>query len=107
MTAVDTPPLVTPDNGPRPAGRDDECFYCHQQLGELHLESCVLWTRTVRLRAIIEYTDEVPRSWTAEDIVSARNKSNWCASNLLPEIEALEQEHGCLCPAVRVEIIEE
>jgi hypothetical protein len=35
-------PLVLPnDDGIRPAGNSDECFYCNQKIGTSHKEDCV------------------------------------------------------------------
>ena len=34
--------LVTPERGPRPAGRPDECFYCRRPLGAEHEPACVM-----------------------------------------------------------------
>lgn len=101
-----TPPLVTADNGPRPNGRPDQCFYCHQMIGEYHDPNCVLWTRQVLVRAVVEYSIEVPRSWDKKRIESHRNDGTWCASNGLAEIEQLVGD-GCGCGVLRYEYVGE
>lgn len=46
-------PLVDPnDDGIRPAGKPDECFYCNSKVGEEHGRQCCIVTKLVRL----EYT---------------------------------------------------
>lgn len=57
-------PIVTKDDhGIRPAGKPDECFYCHSKVGEPHGRDCVTITKRVRLKATIEFEVEVPHSW--------------------------------------------
>lgn len=55
--------LVTPENGPRPAGKPNECFYCEAKLGEEHRVGCVLRTKRVAVRAVIEYEVMIPEHW--------------------------------------------
>lgn len=48
-------PTVDPeDDGIRPAGASDECFYCHQKVGEPHQRDCVIVTKRVRVRYLID-----------------------------------------------------
>lgn len=86
---------VTPENGPRPAGLSDECFYCNEKLGRQHRKDCVLRKRTV----IMEYRFQVvllmPEHWTIPSIEFNRNDGSWCASNALDELE--EQGRDCWC----------
>lgn len=96
MSAMPETHLVAPSYGPRPAGRDDECFYCQRPVGELHDLGCVLRLRRVVVRMTVEFPVEVPDSWTAEDIEFHRNEGTWCATNVLPELEAAIPEDGCL-----------
>lgn len=97
---------VTLDNGPRPAGKPDRCFYCNQCIGELHTETCVLRNRTVVVRAVVEYVVRVPSSWSVEDILFHRNDSSWCKSNLISELERIDGS-VCLCGSVLFEFVRE
>jgi len=99
-------PIVLPkDDGIRPAGKKDECFYCGQKIGQPHGRDCVTITKRVRVRCIIEYVIDVPHHWTKEDIEFHRNDNTWCASNAVDELKELEQKIGCLCPASRFEFV--
>ena len=52
----------------RPAGKPDECFYCHAPLGQPHKEGCVIRVRTVVVRVEIELPVAIPEDWDAEQI---------------------------------------
>lgn len=71
------PSVLTNDDGIRPAGEPDECFYCHQKVGTPHREECVCVNKKVKVRAMIEYEVEVPFFWSKEDIEFHRNESSW------------------------------
>lgn len=102
--------LVTVDNGPRPAGLPDRCFYCRQQIGELHDNECVLLTREIMLKATILYRRDVPQTWDKGMIEFHFNEGAWCADNLVEDLEDfrqfLEGSDGCLCPQVSIELVE-
>ena len=103
-------PTVLPnDDGIRPAGKPDECFYCHRKVGQLHKEDCVTITKLVRLRYIIEVDIEMPHSFDAHDIEFNRNEGSWCADNCLDEIEAHcrkeENVGSCLCNRFKAEFV--
>ena len=83
--------LVTPENGPRPAGPPDRCFYCGAAIGSQHAESCVIRKRTVVVRATVEYVVTVPEDWDAHMIEFHRNDGSWCAGNGLSEIGRLAE----------------
>jgi hypothetical protein len=90
--------LVTKNNGPRPAGAPDQCFYCLRMLGEPHESQCVLYQRTVKVRAVIEYEVRVPATWTREHFEWDRNgRGNWGAVHFAGELNALTErdEEGC------------
>lgn len=107
MTSV----IVKPDDeGIRPAGPPDACFYCKAKVGDLHSEKCVSVTRKVRVRAVIEYEIDVPSHWGESDINFHRNEGSWCASNMLRELKAIDEVEdgpGCLCPLVEFKYIGE
>ena len=96
----DTPPIVT-EADERPNGKGSgHCFYCPSRIGERHAAECVIWTRPVVVRMAVEYTIEVPHSWTAHNIEFHRNEGTWCADNALDELQKLsnEESRSCLCP---------
>jgi hypothetical protein len=98
---------VTPENGPRPAGQPDECFYCHEAVGDDHKPTCVLRDRTVVMRYVFEVVIVVPEHWTKEDIEFHRNESTWCADNAVHvDLQRLAEGH-CLCPNHTAEYVRE
>ncbi len=107
---------VTKKNGVRPAGPSDRCFYCDRLLGEAHTESCVLYLKSVTVRAIVEYVIRVPVSWDKYNVEFGRNESSWCANNGIDEIARIAaardttDERGvgfgpCMCALVRYEYV--
>jgi hypothetical protein len=87
-------PLVDKyDDGIRPAGRPDECFYCRQRVGKPHGSQCVIVTKVVELRVLAKLPDgkiaaalwqiDEPHAWTPEQITRRYNKSSWCQGNFL------------------------
>ncbi len=103
---IDRNTLVVRPGDNRPAGKPDECFYCRQPMGSLHLGQCPIPSKKVKVRVTIEYDIEVPIFWDKDNIEFARNESSWCASNLIQELEELEKTTGCLCPVAVYELIE-
>lgn len=99
---------VTPnDNGIRPAGKPDECFYCHQKLGQRHKRDCVVPQQTVKVRLVLVFERSVPACWTKDDIDFDMNESSSCKDNLLDEIkEYIKKFRGCACPIGSAEVIE-
>lgn len=96
---------VTKENGPLPAGKPDECFYCGQPLGAQHAAECVCRTRTVIVRATIEYEVTVPSFWDRAQIHFHRNEGSWCSNNMLNELDELNRD--CLCRYVKWEYVGE
>jgi len=84
---IDWPKVLLNDDGIRPAGPADACFYCRQRVGEEHKRDCAVITKIVRLRYHIEVDVEVPHCWDKEQIEFHRNLGTWCADNALEEIE--------------------
>jgi hypothetical protein len=82
------------DDGIRPAGQPDECFYCNRKVGQLHEDGCVItWKdKTVKLVAVIEIEKSVPEHYNREDIMYKYNEGTWCASNLQDEFD---KDCGC------------
>lgn len=106
------------DNGIRPAGKPDECFYCHSKVGEPHGEECVCVTSIFRYAVYMNLDGPArerdkgkkvgtfqchdPWHWSAHDAEFHKNDSSWCADNTLCHIhwddakdaEALEKWLG-------------
>lgn len=91
----------------RPASRERRCFYCNQPVGSMHKDDCVLISKKVKMRMIVEYDVLVPSTWTKEQIEFHRNDSSWCASNVISELEELDKEDRCLCGIARFEYLGE
>ena len=91
--------LVTPLNGPRPAGPSEACFYCGRSVGDEHKQGCVARRRTVVVRAMVEYVVTVPEDWDQDAIEFQRNEGSWCADNGVREIMAVfkKTRRQCFC----------
>jgi hypothetical protein len=92
-------PLVAPnDDGIRPAGRPNECFYCRQRVGKPHARDCVCIKKRVELKVTATLPDgevltgfwqlDEPHHADAGNIEYHKNKSSWCASNFVRAREA-------------------
>lgn len=92
-------PLVAPDDdGIRPAGSPDRCFYCRVQVGEAHGADCVRVKKRVRLRYSFVLDVDVPHAWDEAQILFFRNEGHWCADDALGELkESVAGEEECLC----------
>lgn len=106
MESHKIPLVAVNDDGIRPAGKQDECFYCHQKIGQPHKADCVVITKRVKIKYTIELEVDVPYSWEAHEIEFQRNESSWCASNLIDELKDYEEKHGCLCGITTCEFVE-
>jgi hypothetical protein len=93
------PIVLEDDDGIRPAGRPDECFYCGQTTGHAHKDTCAVVTKKVKVEYTYEIEIEVPFHWTKYDIEFHRNESTWCANNSIEEIENGAGLGDCLCSA--------
>lgn len=95
----------------RPASSKRECFYCHQPIGSTHKFECVLISKRVRVKAIIEYDIDVPAHWEKVDVEFARNESSWCADNIVGDlerhIERMNERGFCMCDDVHVSMLED
>lgn len=111
-------PLVDPwDDGIRPAGLPDHCFYCGQRVGKPHGPHCVIVTKVVELRVRVgdvegPWITTVPHAWDEEDIRYRYNDSTWCAGNLFDEdlaeplashLAAMDPD-GCICDMTTVSL---
>ncbi len=99
---------VVGDYGVRPAGKPNECFYCHAKVGEQHKEDCVIRCRTVNVDFTIHAVMRVPESWGEGDINFKFNESSWCVSNFIDDIVAREEKLGkCPCMITEAKYISE
>lgn len=48
MSLANWPTVSADDPGIRPAGKPDECFYCHAKVGELHWPECCVVVKDVK-----------------------------------------------------------
>jgi hypothetical protein len=103
--------IVTQENGPCPAGKPDECFYCRQKIGAPHKFECVIPQRYVVVRETIERVVAVPKSWNVGEIHFKYNEGSWCADNIVRDLQKLIDkalEGECtLCPIYRAEYVRE
>lgn len=99
------------DHGIRPAGPPDRCFYCDAQMGQEHVEGCVIRERTVVVRFHIELVVSAPEHVDEAQILSYYKGNSWCGNDLLialfEAIQRLDGTRRCLCPAVGVEFVRE
>lgn len=92
----------------RPAGVQDECFYCGSKVGDQHKDTCVIKSRTVLLDCTVRVVMPVPECWEVEQIRYHYNNGSWCADNLLSYLEARNKNvKGCLCPITKVSFVRE
>lgn len=73
-------------------------------------------TKTVRIRATVEYDIEVPVEFTKESIEFHRNEGTFCADNMIEELqenagtnwddETITKHRICLCGAARFEVLD-
>lgn len=93
---------VTADHGPRPAGKPDECFYCHEPVGGDHKDDCVLFEKLVVVEVKFQFIRAVPAGFSDHAVEFGMNESSSCANNLLTELNRLypkddEFATQCLC----------
>lgn len=74
------------EDGVRPAGRPDRCFYCGVVKGAEHTKDCVIPQRTVVLRCTIEFVKEVPVFSDKDYLHFFFNEGTHCSDNELREI---------------------
>jgi len=94
--------LVTKENGPRPAGNPDECYYCKQKIGTEHRADCVCRKRTILIEATMLILQDIPEAWDESDIDTYYNESSSCSNNLVDN-----RYEDCLCPWTRVKYMRE
>lgn len=93
----------------RPAGKPDECFYCHSKLGDEHKHNCVIRKKTVVVKLEIELVRTVPEDWDKQFIEFYLNDSSSCQSNLLGELKELSERlpNECVCGKIKGSFVRE
>jgi len=84
-----------------------KCFYCNSHLGNPHEFECVVPTRKVKVKVIIDLVVDEPISWDKYDIESHLNESSWCADNILDKIEEYKENGRCICNITKIEYVGE
>lgn len=117
MSVALTPRVVTADDdGIRPAGPPDACFYCRRKVGERHAFDCVTVTVPRVYRVVLDGEDigswatEDPASWDRDMREFHKNESSWCVGNIVDDGLRLDEgrslpadDEQCLCNSVTLE----
>lgn len=99
--------LPTTDNGVRPAGEPDRCFYCRAGISEPHGPECVMVRRSVVIRATIDFVHDVPAHWGEDDIRFNLNESSRCAGNTLADLAEQAEGEWCFCGQIDHDFVRE
>lgn len=91
----------------RPIGEADKCYLCERSLGEEHKTGCVFRERTILVEFKCNLVVSVPEHWDFGMIDFHFNESSYCRSNLLEELQALDERATCLCRFSEVAFIRE
>lgn len=91
--------IVTPENGPRPAGKPTECFYCHRSLGGEHAMDCVCFSKVVMVKVEMTIPMVVPAHWGPHEVDFHMNDRSWCANNIVKDLQRMQEadEGHCRC----------
>jgi hypothetical protein len=108
---------ITKDNGPRPAGKPNECFYCHRKIGQQHANDCPCRHRTIVVEARIRYVTVTSEYVTPESFNARHDCSDgagtWCGDNVFKDMERCglnsdaPEGEPCACDSVKVLYIRE
>ncbi len=104
VKVTEWPTVLPNDEGIRPAGKQDRCFYCHNKIGELHGIECVTVEKKVKYEVYLQerpennspeklvghFTRNDPFFWSSYDCDFHKNESSWCASNAVDDIEWID-----------------
>lgn len=89
---------------------DAVCRYCKKLSGEAHAEDCVCRQRTVVVSLQLEYVVSVTEDWEESMIEFHRNDGSWCATNLINELDALQErtkKTSCFCSNAKYSFVRE
>lgn len=90
----------------RPASEEERCFYCKQSIGDMHKDDCVLISKNIKVRMVIEYIVRVPAHWEKDDIEFHRNESSWCCNNAIDELREIFTDNTlCMCDSTEFEYL--
>lgn len=84
-------------DGIRPAGKQDRCFYCDADKGAQHRDKCVMRSRTVVVKITYELCIDVPEDWDTHHIEFHLNESSSCGDNRLDDLVKQAERVGCSC----------
>jgi hypothetical protein len=102
------PVVLSDDDGIRPAGPPDGCFYCKAKVGQEHQRDCVIVKKVIKARYTFEVPTMIPWFWGPEDFESHRNESSSCSNNIVTfDLAQAVGRDGCLCQFATSEWIEE
>lgn len=65
--------------------------------------------KKVRLRAVIEYEEELPYDWDKAQVEFHHNEGTWCSDNFFNDVPKILERmgHGCSCNVVKFEYLSE
>lgn len=103
--------LPVTDDGIRPAGDPDHCFYCKAPKGT-HNDGCVCIKRTIVMSVTTKLLVEIPAYYSEEQIHFFYNEGTNCSDNqigaLYDQMQRMtEAEVGCACRNTRCKYIRE
>lgn len=103
------PKVLPDDNGIRPLGKPDQCFYCNARVGQEHDRGCTTIYQIVKYRVYMNldaratesdkgievgtFTREDPIQWDTYFCDFHKNDSSWCADNALDTIVWYKEEY--------------
>lgn len=80
------------DQGLRPVGKPDECFYCGIKIGQYHKPTCALITKIVKYMVdfanvrLGTFSRPEPIDWDRDMCEFHKNESSWCADSALDNL---------------------
>lgn len=97
------PIVCNDDPGIRPAGKQDECFYCNNKIGKPHGSECVMVAKRILMR-IVSTNGSITGSWEFASPYSfspemnefMKNDGTWCANNVLDSDEIVWDQSDAL-----------
>lgn len=119
----EVPIVLEDDDGIRPDGNQNECFYCRSNVGNRHRKDCVTLLKMTRYkvmyedRVVGEFVTSDPWSWSNYDCEFHKNDSSWCADNALDLIDwsdhsvekiietISEDPNRCTCPILSFRVL--
>ncbi len=95
--------------GIRPSGDSEKCFYCKSPVGGEHKPGCVIRSRTVVVRTIVEHVIDVPEDWH-KDLIEF-TEGSMCSRAYIDDLtelnERISKSDHCPCEMVTREYVRE